>query len=141
MKTYSPTSFAEWGLLLFGSIWLILGVTSCRYERAGITVDGVVVSKQTGRDAKNLSNYYIEYRFVGPDGQARTGTEKVLGPFWRSLQEGGPVPVQYMRDDPSTHRIPGQVARANVWFAMTAVAYSIAAWLHLRHRLRAPADP
>lgn len=79
-------------------------------RKEGIVVTGSVVRKvRIGtQDSASPFNYFVFYRFVTPDGRSFNGYDSSISHHtFDSLQEGGPVVLDYVRSDPAKAFIRG----------------------------------
>ena len=110
--------------LLFGGIWLVVGSAFLlatilevrnhrRFEREGVATTGIVLVKGINRaDSDNEeTDYWVRYRFTTPDGVQVEGTDEVSLETWESLEERGPIEVEYLASDPRRNRIAGSDSR------------------------------
>jgi hypothetical protein len=111
--------------LWFGGIWLFVGLVFLpvgifvglnerRFDQQGTVVTGMVLTK--GFDPASSDNestdYWITYRFTTPDGHVIEGRDTVGVHLWESLEERGPVELQYLPSQPGKNR----VRRSSEWF-------------------------
>jgi hypothetical protein len=130
----------SWIVLVLSSFWLLLAAQASCYERAGVTVRGVVLSKSPARPGSR-AKHTVEYRFTTVEGQAVTGRSDVLPATFAALREQGPVEVQYLPQQPHVNRVPGQVARARIWLLMALGGSAVGLWLRRRVPGMTPASP
>lgn len=86
-----------------------------RLQKDGVKAEATVILKTTNRTilkgGKEIVYYQIRYKFE-INGEAYT-SQFLRFPYetWKDLQEGGPVAIMYLPDDPSVHRALGERAR------------------------------
>jgi hypothetical protein len=93
-----------------------------RVEAEGVNAEGMVLAKYresggritAGAASAPLFEYFVRYRFpVGAGAQAE-GTARVSREIWGALEEREPIEVRYVRDDPGTSRVDGQLSETGV---------------------------
>jgi hypothetical protein len=121
----------------FGALFVLLGIAllagavvpavldhlrESRVAADGVDAEGMVLVKrreEAGRlTASNASvplfDYLVRYRFpVGAGAQAE-GTARVSREAWGALEEREPIAVRYVRGEPGTSRVEGQVSPTDV---------------------------
>jgi uncharacterized protein DUF3592 len=101
-------------------------------------VQGTVLHKaamsRTGRGSS--SSWYVRNRFTTWQGQTLEGKDDVFPNRWRSLEEGGPVEVEYLPSSPETNRIPGETISAVSYGAIGTGLHLAGAVLLARSRLK-----
>lgn len=114
--------------LIFGGIWLLVGIPFViggiatwqqekRFAETAESVEGMVLTRDIRRGRRSSDSgsrstqYRVTYRFQGPDGVTREKQSDVNVYLWEQLTERGPIAIQYLADDPSSHRI----ARGTDW--------------------------
>ena len=99
-------------LLLIGLPFFILAIVFMGQERKfdaeGRTVEGIVLTKNVGRDRDNNRKYSVRYRFTAPDGSIREGRSELSEERWSEFVENGPIRILYLPDKPGSHRIEGE---------------------------------
>ncbi|HMO18994.1 MAG TPA: DUF3592 domain-containing protein [Oligoflexia bacterium] len=105
-------------LILFSLVFISVGYFSLKneseYAANGETVDGTVLSRtveerwstdsSTKRQTKT-TYYNISYNFIAPDGREIESTSGVSRSVYESAQEGAPITIQYLKQDPDTNRV------------------------------------
>ena len=89
---------------------------AARVASAGVDAEGMVLVKrreEAGRlvvanASAPLFEYFVRYRFPAGSAQAQ-GTARVSRETWGALEEREPIAVRYLRDDPGTSRVEGQL--------------------------------
>jgi uncharacterized protein DUF3592 len=103
--------------LLFGGIWLLVGIPffclgsytawkEMQYKQKGVTTHGEVLQLTSERGSKSTI-YYVRYRFTA-EGKTCENRSRVNGSSWRTLQVHGSIDVQYLSDDPQESRVLAQ---------------------------------
>lgn len=140
-RTRSPWPLLRWLCLVFGLIFLRLGCEEGYYEAGGERVQGIVLQKSfspgtpsTGRSPSSPSRHHVTYRFTTKEGRTLEGRADVLPGTWGTLEEGGPVVVEYLPGSPDTNRIPEQRARSGIWAIMALVLLVASAGLFVLGR-------
>ncbi|MGH7770066.1 MAG: hypothetical protein ACREQP_21660 [Candidatus Binatia bacterium] len=139
--------FLRWGFLLFGLVFLRLSCEEGYFEKGGVAAQGIVLKKTYtpgtssvgGSGTGSPSRHTVSYRFTTKDGRTVEGRYDVLPGTWQSLQDGGPVVIEYLSEAPGTNRIPDQRARSGTWRIMALVLLVASAVLFIivrRQRLR-----
>ena len=91
---------------IFGVIVAVLVSGQLQYEDGSDDAQGTVLGKSIERAAEQgNTRYWVYYRFATRQGQVIQGTAQVSVTTWESMHENDPVPVQYLRDDPMSHRL------------------------------------
>ena len=103
--------------ILFGSIWLLVGLPFVllagyfifqehQLATTGRVVEAMVLTKDITRsgDAQHRS---VRYRFTAADGETIEGKSEVRESVWSPLTERGPVRVAYLPNRPSVNRVVG----------------------------------
>lgn len=110
--SYAKRSF----LLIFGGIWLLVGVpflgvgigtalSEQRLQREGNVATGTVLSKDLRRATKNKStSYSVTYRFTTANGQTVTDHAQIPFERWEQLQEQGPISIRYLPSRSASNR-------------------------------------
>ena len=110
--------------LIFGAIFLVVGlaflfvgITSWKTERRfateSVTAEGLVLTKNIVRARRNSNStrystrYSTTYRFEVRQGDTVDATDEIDVDVWESLEEQGPVTIEFLRDDPDTSRVAG----------------------------------
>jgi Protein of unknown function (DUF3592) len=96
-----------------GPLFFIFGVMvvgfvsgQLQYEDGGDDAQGTVLGKSIERAGEQgNTRYWVYYRFATRQGQVVQGTAQVSVTTWESMHENDPVRVQYLRDNPMTHRL------------------------------------
>jgi hypothetical protein len=131
-----PLRFLGGIVLFIGLIFVGLAVQEWRYESGGDVVPGTVVRKvatvRKGRGSS--SSWYVMYRFTTRQGQTVEGKDEVFPERWRSLEEGGPLEVEYLSNSPETNRIPGETVSGATYSAIGVVLLLAGAALLARGR-------
>lgn len=113
-----------------------LSVQEWFYEAKGERVQGTVLSKTHTRGS--ISRYYAMYRFTTKQGQTLEGEDgEVLSDHWRTLEEGGPVAVEYLPSSPETNRIPGRWAQSSTFGIISGLLFLASTTLLLIGRRQA----
>jgi len=110
--------------LLFGAPFLIVGVrglavrNSLRHELAtgGETVVGTVIKKEIARADAFTRTYWIDFRYLTPDGQRLQSHAQLDEDIWYRLTELGPIQVRYLRAHPDRRVIAGEPDDAIMWW-------------------------
>jgi hypothetical protein len=132
--------------LLFGAPFLIVGVrvlavkSSLRHELAtgGETVVGTVIKKEIARADAFTRTYWIDFRYLTPDGQRLQSHAQLDEDVWYRLTELGPIQVRYLRAHPDRRVIAGEPDEAIMWwiFAGLGGLFSVIGALLLAFSLR-----
>jgi len=93
-----------------------------RVEAGGVEAEGIVLTKHreaAGRitvanASAPLFEYFVRYRFPAGAGVQAEGTARVSREAWGALEEREPIAVRYVRDDPGTSRVEGQLSPAGM---------------------------
>lgn len=106
--------------LLFGGIWLVVGLTmliagigSALQERAWTTdalrTSGIVLVKELiPADSDSGTQYRVRFRFTTQAGEVVEGNREVDVSTWERLAERGSIEVHYLSSSPSSARLePG----------------------------------
>lgn len=117
-------------LLLFGGIWLLVGVpftiagvwiytTEREFERDAVVARGIVLSKDISRsrnnDGSTSTSYSVHYRFTPRGGKTIEGESTVDRDDWNRLVEREPIEIAYLPRDPSTNRVRGESKMLVAW--------------------------
>jgi hypothetical protein len=117
-------------LLLFGGIWLLVGVpfaivgiwvytTEREFERSAVVARGVVLSKDISqsrdRNGSTSTSYSVHYRFTPRGGRTMEGRGGVDHDVWDRLVEREPVDIEYLPGDPSSNRVRGESKMLLAW--------------------------
>ena len=113
-------------VLLFGLIFLGVGVgllwNEDRYARDGVEVEANVTLKRVAQRSNSSSSgsrtsttYEVSYAFQGPDGDTVHGEGQISFATWEALSPGSPLPVVYLRSDPSASRPVEEAGSAFPW--------------------------
>ncbi len=108
--------------LLFGGIWLVVGVpflivglwqwqSQGRFAEEAVRVEGKVLTKEitrASRESRSSTRYSVRYRFEALDEQSYEGRQDIDVDLWEALEEQGPIELEYIPDDPHTNRVAGQ---------------------------------
>ena len=92
---------------------------AARVASAGVDAEGMVLVKRredagrlvAGNASVPLFDYFVRYRFPAGAVQAE-GTARISRDTWGALEEREPIAVRYLRDDPGTSRVEGQLPPA-----------------------------
>jgi len=132
--------------LLFAAPFLIVGVrglavrNSLRHELAtgGETVVGTVIKKEIARADAFTRTYWIDFRYLTPDGQRLQSHAQLDEDIWYRLTELGPIQVRYLRAHPDRRVIAGEPDDAIMWwiFAGLGGLFSLIGVLLLAFSLR-----
>jgi len=103
-----------------------------RFEREGVRMDATVFSRSMSishlsRGFRFMPLYYVEYAFVLPDGRVIMGKERVTRSVYESLEDKGPVPVDYLPGRPNVNRIGVSLWGRRLWWwpAILTVALGV----------------
>jgi hypothetical protein len=143
-------------LLLFGGIWLLVGVpftiagvwiytTEREFERDAVVARGIVLSKDISRSRNNngstSTSYSVRYRFTPRGGTAVEGESTVDRDDWNRLVEREPIEIAYLPRDPSTNRVRGESKMLLAWIfgglgSLFAIAGGVIFGIGVRGSLR-----
>jgi hypothetical protein len=135
MALLISTIFLFAGVLLVN--WLLTDYRNSELlSQNGATASGIVLRKyqnQTVSD-KNRITYWITYSFDTPEGRHVTQDVKVGKTSFGTLQEGGPVLIDYVRTNPSlaylkTGKHPGQDLPIGIIFTSVWILGAGALWI------------
>lgn len=100
--------------LCFGVVFLFFGARDAsresRYQKQGVSVNAVVVSKslrRASREGNTSTRYEIAYRFRTDDGRTIDGVDAVSVEEWERLEPGRPFAITYLPDTPEASRAEG----------------------------------
>ena len=120
----SPLTFFGGFLLLFGAIFLLVGLANLRQERVfraeGKTATAIVLTKSSHEeyDQQNDTHhtrYDLSYRFATAQGRSVEGSEVVNWRTWSSIHERDPIQIIYLPDRPSRNRLAAENPRIILW--------------------------
>ena len=110
-------SFLLWfgaAFLCFGAVFLYLAVRDAtrqtEYQKKGVVVDAVVVSKsirRAAREGNTSTKYDIAYRFRTDDGRTIEGIDAVGVDEWERLEPGRSFKITYLPGAPESSRAEG----------------------------------
>jgi hypothetical protein len=143
-------------LLLFGGIWLLVGVpftiagtfiftTEREFARSAVVARGIVLSKNVSRsrdsDGSTSTSYSVRYRFTPRGGRTMEGESSVDRDVWNALVEREPVEIAYLPDDPSNNRVRGEskMLVASIFGGLGSlftIAGGVIFWIGVRGALR-----
>lgn len=129
-RGWAPVVLAVAGVAM-GAAGLAYGADAARLERSGRKVEGAVVQKLAERtrdaDGDPVTRYSVVYRFDPGTGEEVQGRKGVDAAVYEALDEGGPVAVTYLREDPSVSEIvPGETARTAFWLKLVGAVLALA---------------
>lgn len=124
-RSASATRFFRW----FGAIWLLMGLPFLiaglfllhrerTFQRESRVTAGVLIEKDSadttrrrrsgGRSRRvTTTKYYVEYRFVTPEGREIHARRDIDDSRWDGLEKGQRVEIAYLPSDPGTNRLAG----------------------------------
>lgn len=77
---------------------------------------GVVLAVHTGDATSSKARFMVDYKFVDPDGYARTAVAPLPEDIWKMYRPGNRVEVFYPSSKPEMSRIPHEIEPAfQVW--------------------------